>query len=111
MVVHTPACTNLRSACFSSVLFIYPGSPIWEDAYSGFLLKEKEVLVSVPNQNLFPKEQIWMLFRRVCLLVQDALGLFSEVRSEGGILKDRQLEGKCCRLSGMKVLQKVTRAR
>ncbi|XP_065759462.1 DNA repair-scaffolding protein isoform X3 [Muntiacus reevesi] len=48
---------------------------------------------------------------RVCLLVQDALGLFSEVRSEGDVLKDRQLEGKCCRLSGMKVLQKVTRAR
>ncbi|XP_040117107.1 DNA repair-scaffolding protein [Oryx dammah] len=48
---------------------------------------------------------------RVCLLVQDALGLFSEVHSEGDILKDRQLEGKCCRLSGMKVLQKVTRAR
>ncbi|KAB0371821.1 hypothetical protein FD755_016759, partial [Muntiacus reevesi] len=47
---------------------------------------------------------------RVCLLVQDALGLFSEVRSEGDVLKDRQLEGKCCRLSGMKVLQKVTRA-
>ncbi|KAM9690140.1 DNA repair-scaffolding protein isoform 2-T2 [Dama dama] len=48
---------------------------------------------------------------RVCLLVQDALGLFSEVHSEGDVLKDRQLEGKCCRLSGMKVLQKVTRAR
>uniref|UniRef100_A0A4W2GZ91 Scaffold protein involved in DNA repair n=2 Tax=Bos indicus x Bos taurus TaxID=30522 RepID=A0A4W2GZ91_BOBOX len=48
---------------------------------------------------------------RVCLLVQDALGLFSEVHLEGGILKDRRLEGKCCRLSGMKVLQKVTRAR
>ncbi|XP_068839874.1 DNA repair-scaffolding protein isoform X2 [Capricornis sumatraensis] len=49
--------------------------------------------------------------RGVCLLVQDALGLFSEVHLEGDILKDRQLEGKCCRLSGMKVLQKVTRAR
>ncbi|XP_055288610.1 DNA repair-scaffolding protein isoform X2 [Moschus berezovskii] len=48
---------------------------------------------------------------RVCLLVQDALGLFSEVHSEGNLLTDRQLEGKCCRLSGMKVLQKVTRAR
>uniref|UniRef100_A0A8C2QVE8 DUF4503 domain-containing protein n=1 Tax=Capra hircus TaxID=9925 RepID=A0A8C2QVE8_CAPHI len=47
----------------------------------------------------------------ICLLVQDALGLFSEVHLEGDILKDRQLEGKCCRLSGMKVLQKVTRAR
>lgn len=54
---------------------------------------------------------MWMLFCRVCLLVQDALGLFSEVHLEGDILKDRQLEGKCCRLSGMKVLQKVTRAR
>lgn len=43
--------------------------------------------------------------------MQDALGLFSEVHLEGDILKDRQLEGKCCRLSGMKVLQKVTRAR
>lgn len=74
-------------------------------------MKEKEILVSVPNQNLVPKEQMWMLFCRACLLVQDALGLFSEVHSEGDVLKDRQLEGKCCRLSGMKVLQKVTRAR
>ncbi|KAM9050827.1 DNA repair-scaffolding protein isoform 3-T3 [Megaptera novaeangliae] len=48
---------------------------------------------------------------RVCLLVQDALGLFSEVRSEGAVLKDRELEGKSCRLAGMKVLQKVTRGR
>ncbi|XP_024598365.1 DNA repair-scaffolding protein isoform X2 [Neophocaena asiaeorientalis asiaeorientalis] len=48
---------------------------------------------------------------RVCLLVQDALGLFSEVHSEGAVLKDRELEGKSCRLAGMKVLQKVTRGR
>uniref|UniRef100_A0A8C0E919 DNA repair-scaffolding protein n=1 Tax=Balaenoptera musculus TaxID=9771 RepID=A0A8C0E919_BALMU len=49
--------------------------------------------------------------RSICLLVQDALGLFSEVRSEGAVLKDRELEGKSCRLAGMKVLQKVTRGR
>nr|XP_058899145.1 DNA repair-scaffolding protein isoform X2 [Kogia breviceps] len=48
---------------------------------------------------------------RVCLLVQDALGLFSEVHLEGAVLKDRELEGKSCRLAGMKVLQKVTRGR
>ncbi|XP_032465270.1 DNA repair-scaffolding protein isoform X1 [Phocoena sinus] len=48
---------------------------------------------------------------RVCLLVQDALGLFSEVHSAGAVLKDRELEGKSCRLVGMKVLQKVTRGR
>nr|XP_058899147.1 DNA repair-scaffolding protein isoform X4 [Kogia breviceps] len=47
----------------------------------------------------------------VCLLVQDALGLFSEVHLEGAVLKDRELEGKSCRLAGMKVLQKVTRGR
>ncbi|XP_043456965.1 DNA repair-scaffolding protein [Prionailurus bengalensis] len=48
---------------------------------------------------------------RVCLLVQDAYGMFSEVYSEGAILKDQQLEGKSCSLMGMKVLQKATRGR
>ncbi|XP_046497858.1 DNA repair-scaffolding protein isoform X8 [Equus quagga] len=48
---------------------------------------------------------------RVCLLVQDAYGMFGEVYSEGTILKNRQLEGKSCRLAGMKVLQKATRGR
>ncbi|XP_021544158.2 DNA repair-scaffolding protein [Neomonachus schauinslandi] len=48
---------------------------------------------------------------RVCLLVQDAYGMFSEVHSEGTILKDQQLEGKSCSLMGMKVLQKATRGR
>nr|XP_036849579.1 DNA repair-scaffolding protein isoform X2 [Manis javanica] len=48
---------------------------------------------------------------RVGLLVQDAYGMFSEVHSEGAILRDRQLEGKSCSLAGMKVLQKATRGR
>lgn len=48
---------------------------------------------------------------RVCLLVQDAYGMFGEVYAEAAHLKDRQLEGKCCTLAGMKVLQKVTRER
>ncbi|XP_039078854.1 DNA repair-scaffolding protein isoform X1 [Hyaena hyaena] len=48
---------------------------------------------------------------RLCLLVQDAYGMFSEVYSEGTILKDQQLEGKSCSLMGMKVLQKATRGR
>uniref|UniRef100_A0A8C9PU71 Scaffold protein involved in DNA repair n=1 Tax=Spermophilus dauricus TaxID=99837 RepID=A0A8C9PU71_SPEDA len=46
---------------------------------------------------------------RVCLLVQDAYGMFGEVYLEGAMLKGRQLEGKSCRLAGMKVLQKATR--
>ncbi|XP_058524585.1 DNA repair-scaffolding protein isoform X1 [Ochotona princeps] len=48
---------------------------------------------------------------RVCLLVQDAYGMFGEVHLDGTLLKDRQLEGKSCSLAGMKVLQKTTRAR
>ncbi|XP_066122190.1 DNA repair-scaffolding protein isoform X1 [Saccopteryx bilineata] len=48
---------------------------------------------------------------RVCLLVQDAYGIFCEVQLEGAILKNRQLEGKSCSLAGMKVLQKATRGR
>ncbi|XP_055967005.1 DNA repair-scaffolding protein [Sorex fumeus] len=48
---------------------------------------------------------------RVCLLVQDACGMFSEVYAEGSHLNDRQLEGKCCKLTGMRVLQKATRER
>ncbi|XP_034506026.1 DNA repair-scaffolding protein isoform X4 [Ailuropoda melanoleuca] len=57
-------------------------------------------------------QQIYLsTFFRVCLLVQDAYGMFSEVHSEGAILKDQQLEGKSCSLMGMKVLQKATRGR
>uniref|UniRef100_G1NXZ1 DUF4503 domain-containing protein n=1 Tax=Myotis lucifugus TaxID=59463 RepID=G1NXZ1_MYOLU len=52
-----------------------------------------------------------MLFCRVCLLVQDAYGMFGEVHSEGAIFKDRRLEGQSCRLAGMKVLQKAIRGR
>ncbi|XP_054984987.1 DNA repair-scaffolding protein [Sorex araneus] len=48
---------------------------------------------------------------RVCLLVQDACGMFSEVYAEGPHLNDRQLEGKCCKLTGVRVLQKATRER
>ncbi|XP_054548253.1 DNA repair-scaffolding protein isoform X2 [Talpa occidentalis] len=48
---------------------------------------------------------------RVCLLVQDACGMFSEVHTEDTVLKDKQLEGKSCSLTGMKVLQKATRGR
>ncbi|XP_058131495.1 DNA repair-scaffolding protein isoform X1 [Dasypus novemcinctus] len=48
---------------------------------------------------------------RFCLLVQDACGLFGEVHLEGTIVKDRQLEGKPCRLAGVKILQKATRGR
>ncbi|XP_062936055.1 DNA repair-scaffolding protein isoform X2 [Cynocephalus volans] len=48
---------------------------------------------------------------RVCLLVQDACGMFGEVHLQGAVLKDRQLEGKACSLAGMKILQKATRAR
>ncbi|XP_013375657.1 PREDICTED: DNA repair-scaffolding protein isoform X1 [Chinchilla lanigera] len=48
---------------------------------------------------------------RVCLLVQDAYGIFGEVHLEGAVLRDRQLEGRSCSLAGMKVLQKATRGR
>ncbi|XP_035132643.1 DNA repair-scaffolding protein isoform X5 [Callithrix jacchus] len=48
---------------------------------------------------------------RICLLVQDACGMFGEVHLEFTMLKARQLEGKCCSLVGMKVLQKATRGR
>ncbi|XP_016054433.1 PREDICTED: DNA repair-scaffolding protein [Miniopterus natalensis] len=48
---------------------------------------------------------------RLCLLVQDAYGVFGEVHLEGPVLKDRWLEGRPCRLAGMKALQKATRGR
>ncbi|XP_023573449.1 DNA repair-scaffolding protein [Octodon degus] len=48
---------------------------------------------------------------RVCLLVQDAYGIFGEVHLEGTIRKDRELEGHSCSLAGLKVLQKATRGR
>ncbi|XP_047402241.1 DNA repair-scaffolding protein isoform X1 [Sciurus carolinensis] len=48
---------------------------------------------------------------RICLLVQDAYGMFGEVYLEVAMLKGKQLEGKSCQLAGMKVLQKTTRGR
>ncbi|XP_021528558.2 DNA repair-scaffolding protein isoform X3 [Aotus nancymaae] len=48
---------------------------------------------------------------RICLLVQDACGMFGEVHLEFTMSKARQLEGQCCSLVGMKVLQKATRGR
>ncbi|KAJ8333454.1 hypothetical protein SKAU_G00414620 [Synaphobranchus kaupii] len=54
---------------------------------------------------------------RLCLLVQDAYGLFSEVALHTLALEDhlqqhiRKWEGSWCVLRGMKVLQRATRAR
>ncbi|XP_036052048.1 DNA repair-scaffolding protein isoform X2 [Onychomys torridus] len=46
-----------------------------------------------------------------CLLVQDACGMFGEVYLDETLWKNIQLEGRSCRMVGMKVLQKVTRGR
>lgn len=46
-----------------------------------------------------------------CLLVQDACGMFGEVYLDSTFWKNRPLEGRACSMSGMKVLQKATRAR
>ncbi|KFP96409.1 DNA repair-scaffolding protein, partial [Leptosomus discolor] len=57
------------------------------------------------------------MFCRLCLLVQDAYGLFSEVQlqslSSAGDVEQycRRWEGKFCCLSGMKILQRTTRGR
>ncbi|XP_042541947.1 DNA repair-scaffolding protein isoform X1 [Dipodomys spectabilis] len=48
---------------------------------------------------------------RLCLLVQDAYRMFGEVHMEGAVSKIRELEGKPCSLTGVKVLQKATRVR
>ncbi|KFZ61361.1 DNA repair-scaffolding protein, partial [Antrostomus carolinensis] len=54
---------------------------------------------------------------RLCLLVQDAYGMFSEVQLQSLSSADdieqycRRWEGKFCCLSGMKVLQRTTRGR
>ncbi|XP_062986774.1 DNA repair-scaffolding protein [Elgaria multicarinata webbii] len=55
---------------------------------------------------------------RLCLLTQDAYGIFSEIQfqvlftSQEPIEKySKRWEGKHCRLSGMKILQRVTRGR
>ncbi|NXA45462.1 SPIDR protein, partial [Nothocercus julius] len=57
------------------------------------------------------------LFCRLCLLVQDAYGMFSEVQlqfldsAEDVDQYCRRWEGKFCCLAGMKVVQRATRAR
>ncbi|NXL63575.1 SPIDR protein, partial [Chordeiles acutipennis] len=57
------------------------------------------------------------MFYRLCLLVQDAYGMFSEVQLQSLSSSDdieqycRRWEGKFCCLSGMKVLQRTTRGR
>ncbi|NWX35923.1 SPIDR protein, partial [Notiomystis cincta] len=57
------------------------------------------------------------MFCRLCLLVQDAYGMFSEVQLQSLSSRDdieqycRRWEGKSCCLSGMKILQRTTRGR
>ncbi|KAJ7338800.1 hypothetical protein JRQ81_012702 [Phrynocephalus forsythii] len=55
---------------------------------------------------------------RLCLLVQDIYGIFSEIQFQGlfpspGPIEEysKRWEGKCCYLSRMKILQRVTRGR
>ncbi|XP_053571001.1 DNA repair-scaffolding protein [Bombina bombina] len=55
---------------------------------------------------------------RLCFLIQDAYGIFSELYLQSSISSADDLEqyckkweGKMCRLSGMKILQRTTRAR
>uniref|UniRef100_A0A8C0HQN3 Scaffold protein involved in DNA repair n=1 Tax=Buteo japonicus TaxID=224669 RepID=A0A8C0HQN3_9AVES len=57
------------------------------------------------------------MFCRLCLLVQDAYGMFSEVQFQSLTFADdieqycRRWEGKFCCLAGMKILQRTTRGR
>ncbi|NXD89313.1 SPIDR protein, partial [Chaetorhynchus papuensis] len=57
------------------------------------------------------------MFCRLCLLVQDAYGMFSEVQLQPLSSTDdieqycRRWEGKSCCLAGMKILQRTTRGR
>ncbi|NXF06068.1 SPIDR protein, partial [Smithornis capensis] len=57
------------------------------------------------------------IFCRLCLLVQDAYGMFSEVQLQSLSSADdieqywRRWEGKFCCLAGMKILQRTTRGR
>ncbi|NXE35215.1 SPIDR protein, partial [Ptilorrhoa leucosticta] len=57
------------------------------------------------------------MFCRLCLLVQDAYGMFSEVQLQSLSSTDdieqycRRWEGKSCCLAGMKILQRTTRGR
>ncbi|XP_064336877.1 DNA repair-scaffolding protein isoform X8 [Camelus dromedarius] len=62
-------------------------------------------------QKQWKQPNVHQLMDGVCLLVQDACGLFGEVHLVGMALKDRALEGKSCRLAGLKVLRKATRGR
>uniref|UniRef100_A0A8C5X1L3 Scaffold protein involved in DNA repair n=1 Tax=Malurus cyaneus samueli TaxID=2593467 RepID=A0A8C5X1L3_9PASS len=57
------------------------------------------------------------MFCRLCLLVRDAYGMFSEVQLQSLSSTDdieqycRRWEGKSCCLAGMKILQRTTRGR
>lgn len=57
------------------------------------------------------------MFYRLCLLVQDAYGMFSEVQlqcldsAEDIEQYCKRWEGKFCCLAGMKILQRTTRGR
>ncbi|NWV79250.1 SPIDR protein, partial [Dasyornis broadbenti] len=57
------------------------------------------------------------MFCRLCLLVQDAYGMFSEVQLQSLCSTDdieqycRRWEGKSCCLAGMKILHRTTRGR
>uniref|UniRef100_A0A670XTL9 Scaffold protein involved in DNA repair n=1 Tax=Pseudonaja textilis TaxID=8673 RepID=A0A670XTL9_PSETE len=61
---------------------------------------------------------IYKLFCRLCLLVQDIYGIFSEIQlpvlcSSSKLIEQyrKKWEGKCCRVSRLKILRRVTRGR
>ncbi|XP_026526191.1 DNA repair-scaffolding protein [Notechis scutatus] len=73
---------------------------------------------SNPSQNMaqFLKSDLQNL--RLCLLVQDIYGIFSEIQlpvlcSSSKLIEQyrKKWEGKCCRVSRLKILRRVTRGR
>ncbi|NWQ66956.1 SPIDR protein, partial [Neopipo cinnamomea] len=69
------------------------------------------------NKPLYKPMSNGGMFCRLCLLVQDAYGMFSEVQLQSLSSTDdieqycRRWEGKFCWLAGMKILQRTTRGR
>ncbi|XP_060537970.1 DNA repair-scaffolding protein isoform X2 [Pantherophis guttatus] len=73
---------------------------------------------SNPSQNMAPFLKSDLQNLRLCLLVQDIYGIFSEIQlpvlcSSSQLIEQyrKKWEGKCCHVSRLKILRRVTRGR
>ncbi|XP_053323872.1 DNA repair-scaffolding protein [Spea bombifrons] len=109
-VVETQGASGCRGSCMRVVVQRVYGLPTRDNAAYCLAGSVKPI---APTAGTSQKMDV-----RLCLLVQDAYGMFSEVHVQSPDctaadieLYSRRWEGKTCSVSGMKILQRTTKGR